>query len=202
MKKVDSFHYFDLRLKAPSDEALQKGLAKFEEDAFDAAEYFNTRFRGIKQIVVFEVGDQTLSLMLVFYSETPEKVTAKELTVFSRYLQNEMNWNRFSRESSKLFIPNRIVETTAHEAFTTFEEFGREYDEDQILRWPSLIPDWADPGYFLADDQDFDIELTDEQMLAVLTSIIQTQNLGLEESKAAKQKAINEIKTIITPWAV
>ncbi|WNC15630.1 hypothetical protein [Brevibacillus brevis] len=219
MNQSYSFFYFDLKLKSPSELALANGLDDFAEDTYDAAEFFNNRFQGIKRITVLEVEGVALRLMLVYERSTPDKVTAKELTVFSRYLYNERGWDKFTKEASKLFIPSKIVPMDVFDAQTTIMEFDIHPGDEKILKWPSLWPDWAetlvdsDDGKaemkkpIISWDEDDDIfsledELTDEQLLAVLNSILLTQNLGSNEAKEAKKSTIKQIKKLITPWAI
>ncbi|MCM3624347.1 hypothetical protein M4D70_19150 [Brevibacillus borstelensis] len=218
MNQSYSFFYFDLKLKSPSELALENGLDDFAEDTYDAAEFFNNRFQGIKKITVLEVEGVALRLMLVYERTTPDKVTAKELTVFSRYLYNERGWDKFTKEASKLFIPSKIVPMDVFDAQTTIMEFDIHPADERILKWPSLWPDWAETVVdsvetdelkrtLISCDEDDDIssledELTDEQLLAVLNSILLTQNLGSNEAKEAKKSTIKQIKTLITPWAI
>ncbi|ELK41166.1 MULTISPECIES: hypothetical protein [Brevibacillus] len=217
MNQSYSYFYFDLKLKSPSDSALENGLDDFAEDTYDAAEFFNNRFKGIKKITILEVEGVALRLMLVYERSTPDKVTAKELTIFSRFLYNERSWDRFTKEPSKLFIPTKIVPMEWHEAhFTITADFERDLEDEKIKRWPSLWPDWAgfdfDPDYeglntaTVSCDEDDDIsyedELTDDQLLAVLNSVLLTQNLGSSEAKEAKRSTIKQIKKLITPWAI
>jgi len=66
--------------------ALETGLDRYAEDTYMAAEFFNQLFQGIKKITILEVEGIAIRLMFVYERSTPEKVTAKELMVFSRYL--------------------------------------------------------------------------------------------------------------------
>jgi len=213
-----TYFYFDLKLKSPSEAALEKGLENFSEDTYDAAEFFNHRFQGIKKITVLEVEGIAVRLMLVYERSTPEKVTAKELTVFSRFLYNERGWDKFTKEPSKLFIPIKIVPMEWHDAqFTIDAEFENHPEDERNKRWPSLWPDWANFDFEPEDreankvevscDEDdgissYEDEITDEQLLAVLNSIVLTQNLGSKEAKEAKKSTIKQIKKLIVPWAI
>jgi len=210
-----TYFYFDLKLKSPSETALEAGLDRYAEDTYMAAEFFNQRFQGIKKITILEVEGIAVRLMLVYERSTPEKVTAKELTVFSRYLYNERGWDKFTKEPTKLFIPTKIVPMEWHEAhFAITADFERDPDDELIKRYPSLWPDWADFGFEPEDDEvmvsceeDDDIssyeeELSDEQLIAVLNSILATQDIGSNKAKEAKKSVIKQIKKLITPWAI
>lgn len=214
-----SFFYFDLKLKSPSDLALKDGLDNFAEDTYNASEFFNNRFQGIKKITVLEVEGVALRLMLVYERSTPDKVTAKELTVFSRFLYNERGWDKFTKEPSKLFIPSKIVPMDVFDAQSLIMEFDIHPQDERILQWPSLWPDWAESTIdsveessevkktLVSCDEDDDIsyledDLTDEQLLAVLNCILLTQNLGSQEAREAKKSTIKQIKKLITPWAI
>ncbi|MCF6093888.1 hypothetical protein L1765_07880 [Microaerobacter geothermalis] len=214
MSRSYTYFYFDLKLKSPSETALETGLDRYAEDTYMAAEFFNQRFQGIKKITILEVEGIAVRLMLVYERSTPEKVTAKELTVFSRYLYNERGWDKFTKEPTKLFIPTKIVPMEWHEAhFTITADFERDPDDELIQRYPSLWPDWADFGFEPEDDvvvsceEDDDLssyeeELSDEQLIAVLNSILATQNMGSHKAKEAKKSVIKQIKKLITPWAI
>lgn len=215
MSRSYTYFYFDLKLKSPSETALEAGLDRYAEDTYMAAEFFNQRFQGIKKITILEVEGIAVRLMLVYERSTPEKVTAKELTVFSRYLYNERGWDKFTKEPTKLFIPTKIVPMEWHEAhFAITADFERDPDDELIKRYPSLWPDWADFGFEPEDDEvmvsceeDDDIssyeeELSDEQLIAVLNSILATQDIGSNKAKEAKKSVIKQIKKLITPWAI
>lgn len=214
MSRSYTYFYFDLRLKSPSETALETGLDRYAEDTYMAAEFFNHRFQGIKKITILEVEGIAVRLMLVYERSTPEKVTAKELTVFSRYLYNERGWDKFTKEPTKLFIPTKIVPMEWHEAhFAITADFERNPDDELIQRYPSLWPDWADFGFEPEDDvvvsceEDDDLssyeeELSDEQLIAVLNSILATQDMGSHKAKEAKKSVIKQIKKLITPWAI
>jgi|GEM_PF-3024666 len=225
MNQTYTYFFFDLTLKAPSETALIDGLDNFAEDTYEAAEFFNSRFQGIKKITILGVKGIILSLMLVYEKNTPDKVTAKELTVFSRHLYHELKWDRFTKEANKLFIPARIIPMNWWEAYTTVSmDYGRDYGPDSedpehelYFRWPSLWPDWAQHDFttevdeasnvtvsFEEDDDLLSSEesLTDEQLIAVLNSILATQNLGSKEVTEAKKSTIHQIKKLITPWAI
>jgi len=209
-----TYFYFDLKLKSPSETALETGLDRYAEDTYMAAEFFNQRFQGIKKITILEVEGIAVRLMLVYERSTPEKVTAKELTVFSRYLYNERGWDKFTKEPTKLFIPTKIVPMQWHEAhFAITADFERDPDDELIKRYPSLWPDWADLGFEPEEEvtvnceEDDDIssyedELSDEQLIAVLNSILATQDMGSNKAKEAKKSVIKQIKKLITPWAI
>jgi hypothetical protein len=209
-----TYFYFDLKLKSPSETALEAGLDRYAEDTYMAAEFFNQRFQGIKKITILEVEGIAVRLMLVYERSTPEKVTAKELTVFSRYLYNERGWDKFTKEPTKLFIPTKIVPMEWHEAhFAITADFERDPDDELIKRYPSLWPDWADFGFEPEEEvtvsckEDDDIssyedELSDEQLIAVLNSILATQDMGSHKAKEAKKSVIKQIKKLITPWAI
>lgn len=218
MNRSYTYFYFDLKLKSPSEQALDQRLDSFVEDTYVAAEFFNNRFQGIKKITILEVEGIAVRLMLVYERSTPDKVTAKELSVFSRYLYNERGWDKFTKEPTKLFIPTKIVPMEWHEAhFAITADFERDPDDEFIKRYPSLWPDWADFGFEPDDEgaitstvsceEDDDIssyedELTDEQLIAVLNSILATQDFGAKEAKETKKATIKQIKKLITPWAI
>lgn len=134
MSRSYTYFYFDLKLKSPSETALEAGLDRYAEDTYMAAEFFNQRFQGIKKITILEVEGIAVRLMLVYERSTPEKVTAKELTVFSRYLYNERGWDKFTKEPTKMFIPTKIVPMEWHEAhFTITADFERDPNDELLL---------------------------------------------------------------------
>ncbi|WP_159887971.1 hypothetical protein [Paenibacillus puerhi] len=217
--------YFNLRLKSPSELAQEKGIESKIKDAYEAAKVFNAKFKGIKSVTVLDAQDKTrLDVIMHFKKQCPERVTAKELRSFSQYLINEKGWRVFSTEESKLFVPMRIVQMKWWEAQLAVEgECGHQYDDPESNEWgDAYFPDWAhsDYGIDIVDDEadagdesilegdlktistdDID-DMTDEQMLAVLKSILMTKNLGPEKASASKQRVIEEIKNLIYPWAI
>jgi hypothetical protein len=217
--------YFDLKLKSPSELAQQEGIAGRIEELYEAAMVFNTKFKGIKSVTVLEVMDKTrFDVIMHFKKQCPERVTAKELRSFSQYLINEKGWRVFSTEESKLFVPTRIIQMKWWEAQLAMEaESGHHYDDPETEKWgDAYFPNWAhfDYGVDLVQDEaeanEYDHilegepkavstdeieDLTDEQMLAVLKSMIATKQIGSERAMVAKQQVIEEIKQLIYPWA-
>jgi hypothetical protein len=225
MAKIFTY-YLNLKLKSPSEDAKDVGLKPFAEDAYEAMEHFNARFRGIKSISIMEAKGIGMDLILYYHKIKPEKVTAKELTVFSRYLYYEKNWGRFSNEKTKLFVPSTdIKEIPVHEAANgleaseTGDEEIRNEDNPLVKKYPSLIPEelicyvaeyeeQEDKEEIVEDENDvnfiesFASKLTDEQTKAILNYLIATKDLGDIETTHAKRTAIRQINNILAPWAV
>lgn len=44
--------------------------------------------------------------------------------------------------------------------------------------------------------------MSDDQLVAVLNSILLTQNLGSKEAKESKKLTIKKMKKLIVPWAI
>ncbi|PWV88465.1 hypothetical protein DFQ01_15014 [Paenibacillus cellulosilyticus] len=220
-----SIYYIKLKLKSPTDEALSEGLKPYADDVYEAMENFNVKFNGIKKITVLKVNGIGLDLFLFYYNIHPIKVTAKELTVFSRYLYYEKNWSRFSRESSKLFVPaGEIIDDfplaeAYHEIFVTQDDTDRKRDASSSLRkkYPSLYPEdileyyYSSENIYAQDDDSLEVknmdyesmpfELTEAQSLATLNFLLQTKDLGSIELANAKREAIQNINSILRPWA-
>ncbi|CAM3996260.1 hypothetical protein COLU111180_18560 [Cohnella lubricantis] len=195
-----SYHYMVLKLKNPSEEAKGTPLSAFKEQVLEATEEFNKTFKGIKSLIFLGVTEGTIDVLLVFFHPIASKVTAKELTVFSRYLYHDKGWGRFSKEEGKLFILAQPVKefdyTDADYALSEYE-----VDRDRYPFFPDYGPDLEDDEAVNEQDDseaEDSEELADEAMAPILQYILTTQNMGPLRVREEKQRAIRQIKKILS----
>ena len=196
-----------LKLKSPSELALRTNLYDHKEDVIEAVEFFNRRFKGIKQIILLEVGISLIDLILIFNVKPVSKVTAKELTVFSRYLYHDKGWSDFSKEPSKLLIPAKEI-TELYDEEVIFELQERNISFEDFGIEPYDFDDYEYEGIDAIDDinereeGDVSVALNDTQMLMLMNSIVATQQLGDSDAVRRKKEVIAKIKKLLYPWAI
>jgi hypothetical protein len=204
--------FFDLKLKFPSELALATNLADRIDEAYEAAAHFNQRYSGIKSITVLGTESNRLLLILYYRKSIPEKVTAKELKIFSQFLSQNKQWGEFSTEKTKLFVPVRIIEMNWDKAqFALFNEFEHSSEDKKAEQYGAAFwPVWGEGDYGIDLEDSIkkatvslieDEDLSDEQLLAVLQYLIMTKDLGSIKAKKSKQGVLEEIKQLIRPWA-
>ena len=199
MKETISYHYISLKLKSPNELARESSLADYRSDVQEAEAEFNKSFKGVKGLITLYVTEGSIQGLLVYAHTLTSKVTAKALTVFSRYLYRDKDWGRFSKEDGKLFVLAEPVKELMH------------YEADELLSAFGVDPgDYTFyPDYDTSEDEDehrdgttLDEEeledFADAQMVPVLEYVLATQHMGSLKSQGDKAKAIRQMKTILT----
>ncbi|GBG56080.1 hypothetical protein SPFL3102_00589 [Sporomusaceae bacterium FL31] len=211
INKISVKYFFKLKLKSPTSLALETDFQKLTCDISEAVEFFNQKFRGIKEIILSDVEFSIISLILNFEYEPKEQVTAKELTVFSRYLHNEKEWVRFSRERTKLFIPITIIKFTDEDLLKYVSTLGRnliEYERyfnrlgddafDKLYSSENIKYEFYNPK----ENEGLNSDMTEEQIIAIIKFLFATKDLGPAPGVFKKNQAIEDIKKILIPWVL
>lgn len=212
MTHFNSRYLFKLKFKSPSSEALETDFKALISDVKEAIDAFNVRFRGIKEIILPSIEYSVISLVLIINDEIREQITAKELTYFSRYLHNEKDWVRFTKERTKLFVPIKINEITDAELFRYINENGlNPLDYEEYFKNLELDEEYFDEELNRGGEEkeksdyyDFDIIglISDEQIMATLQSLLLNKDVGPEVNILKKHAAIEKIKKILIPWII
>lgn len=199
MKEINTYHYISLKLKNPNELARESSLADYRSDVQEAEAEFNKSFKGVKGLITLKVTEGSIQGLLVYTHTLTSKVTAKALTVFSRYLYRDKDWGRFSKEDGKLFVlAEPVKELTYYEAdgllsafevnpgdYTFFPDYDTSEDEDEHM-----------DGSTTLDGEELE-DFADAQMVPVLEYLIATQHMGSLKSQGDKARAIRQMKTIL-----
>ncbi|MFC5703054.1 hypothetical protein ACFPVX_17330 [Cohnella faecalis] len=212
MAQFNARYLFKLKFKSPSSEALNTDFNTLISDVNEAIDAFNARFRGIKEIVLPSIEYSVISLVLIVYDEIREQITAKELTYFSRYLHNERDWVRFTKERTKLFVPIKINEITDAELFRHIHENSlNPLDYEEYFKNLELEEEYFDEeldrgNKGMEKGESFESDLissvSDEQIIATLQSLLLNKDMGLAVNVFKKNAAVEKIKRILMPWII
>lgn len=102
----------------------------------EAEEMFNIRFKGRKELSIYNIEDQEIEIYLAT-SYVPTNVT-REVSVFSQILVKDFNFDQYSAKQGRLFnshatsLPDnqRWDEVTDEEVETAFREVKRQEEEE------------------------------------------------------------------------
>ena len=128
----------------------------------------------------------------------PDHITAREIRFFTMYLNNEKEWNRYSRNPSKLFESvnfERIDLEVAQQQAAGIDEATRMYDlqleEIEYLRnyEPKMMGERAGNG---------DMYVTDDDMIGVINYLVQTKDKGPRSDE--KSETLSKIKNLLEKW--
>lgn len=183
-----NYYSLSVKLKAPTPEEQNTSFTDLQSDIEEAVAEFNKYFYGKKGLILGETASDHLNLILVLFKDTKEKVTAKALTWFSRYLYHEKNWARFSREEGKLFILASPI------SISSASIWNDKVDRNDYY--------WLAHGYNIQSDEEEEEQalkeyIPDEQVIPILNYLLATQHSGTKEQLNRKLDAITRIKNIL-----
>jgi len=168
---VKERHNFTLCLKHPNPAKPLDFLQ--ESDKLRQAEArFNARFLNDKKITITDIQQDHIKVLL----ETEHLVTElwREISSFSSYLYRKQNFAIFSNQKNRLFTIIAATSTVVSD------------DEDNQDIDVTVTEELAD-----------DVIMSDEEVILALKSLVEIQNLGLEESKYVKKQTIAKIKKLL-----
>jgi hypothetical protein len=102
-----TYFYFVLRLANPTGDALQSGLSV--DDLLDAADSYNARFRGLKQLLILKTESVKVHIVLAlgelhgFAFKRNQSNFVAHISAFSNFLLNERKWSLLSNDYRRLF---------------------------------------------------------------------------------------------------
>lgn len=200
-------HIYDMTIKliTPSEKGSQLDFTTKQEDILEAACFFNEKFRSwSKRILIYMISKKSIHLLLFLESEKKqENISAREIRFFTAYLNHQKNWNEYSRSSSKLFesvntsLSNmeeagyRVDSIEPESAIYKMQKEEIDYFLKQVLKIDALKARKAQSG---EDDAD----LTDDEIIAVVTYLIRTKNKGTKREQ--KSETITQLKDLLRDW--
>ncbi|MCC7572828.1 MAG: hypothetical protein KO464_05510 [Candidatus Methanofastidiosum sp.] len=196
-----TYIYYELKMKTPTPEFKVMGFKPLAEDINFAVSAFNKKYLKRRQIIIVEVEDFQIRLLLVDEEFMKKTYSIRDIVFFSKYLFNDRNWQRFSRDNNTLFYAGRNEEFTAEDAYTTLIEenlFPYDYLDFEELDIPSEEDNNEEDLNILSEEP----ELTDEQALDAFRLLLSTRNLGHEKIRESKEEDIISIKATLTRWIV
>ena len=200
-------HIYDMTIKliTPSEKGSQLDFTTKQEDILEAACFFNEKFRSwSKRILIYMISKKSIHLLLFLESEKKQdNISAREIRFFTAYLNHQKNWKEYSRSSSKLFesvntsLSNmeeagyRVDSIEPESAIYKMQKEEIDYFLKQVLKIDALKARKAQSG---EDDAD----LTDDEIIAVVTYLIRTKNKGTKREQ--KSETITQLKDLLRDW--
>ena len=200
-------HIYDMTIKliTPSEKGSQLDFTTKQEDILEAACFFNEKFRSwSKRILVYMISKKSIHLLLFLESEKKQdNISAREIRFFTAYLNHQKNWKDYSRSSSKLFesvntslsnmeeARHRVDSIEPESAIYKMQKEEIDYILKQALKMDALKARKAQSG---EDDTD----LTDDEIIAVVTYLIRTKNKGIKREQ--KSETITQLKDLLREW--
>jgi hypothetical protein len=190
-----------LKIKVPSDEAKNLNFVEKSSDIFEATDAFNDKFRDWnKRIIIVQLAKRTIQLLLIKENDNDNvKLTAREIRVFTSHLSHNNNWNKYSKESSKMFectlfkhlniteSKQLLAKVISNKEYYKIQKQDVDFVKDSINTSTSEVDIPADYT-----------EMEDHEALAIINYLIHTKNSGLKSKE--KQNVISEIKKILSTW--
>ncbi len=133
MSRSSSYFYIVLKLANPTAEALEGGLNL--DDLLDAADTYNTRFKGLKQLLIMKSESVRVHAILTLSELSGVSLKRSNLdfsshvSVFSNYLLNQKKWSVYSRDYRRLLhIFREPLVCSREDVVGALETFG--YSEE------------------------------------------------------------------------
>ena len=166
-----AFFKMELALRFPNEIADKSDLRNYYGDVDYAITQFNEYYSD-REIIFFDISKNKIIVLL----ETPkEKITAREITYFSKRLHHDRNWKRFSKQDTKLLKAD--VQKITENEFEKYLNIIKEEDVGEKLEEIEIM--------------------TDEQAIEALKGLIVIKSIGGEEIKKERERNLNEIKKIL-----
>ena len=106
MSRSSSYYYVIMKLSNPTADALETGLNL--DDLLEAAEAYNSRFKGLKQLLILKTEGVRIHAFLTMTELTGVTIKRSQqdfsthLSVFSNFLLNQKKWSVYSQDYRRL----------------------------------------------------------------------------------------------------
>ncbi|QGQ97941.1 hypothetical protein EHS13_25150 [Paenibacillus psychroresistens] len=180
-----NFHIFYLVLKlgTPNTEGKMLDFKDpiLKENIIDSVMKFNYEFN-YKKIKIESICSKEIKLYLkieIHELQIGNKTfSARDISFFSKRLQDDHEWRRFTREKNKLLVASIFNEVTETK-LSYFETMDTIPTEE-------------------LNDEDITIStMSDLEAVTALQALISISNIGSEESKKIKKNALEKIKKLL-----
>jgi hypothetical protein len=193
------FIHYELGLKTPTKEFKEKGFSQFISDIEEAIKHYKKAYVGARSILLLDVNEISIHLLLASEVSETISLSARDLTTFSKYLYNNKDWKRLSRERSTLFYQKQIRRYLGYELSLLFEKFDKEVNDyiDPQDQYQEAEAEINTGSEFDEKDSLYSEDLSDDQCVQILRYVLSTKDLGSPEHKRQKLSAVSQIKSIL-----
>lgn len=197
---IKNIYDVTLKLITPSKEGDRTDFTNKESDILDAVYYFNEKFRmWNKRIIIYMISKKSIHLLLIMEKEKEtDHVTAREIRFFTMYLNNEKEWNQYSRNSSKLFesVNFELINLErAQQQIGLLDKNSQLYDLQ--LEEVEYLNNFK-PIISTEPIENGDMDITDDEMTAVIRYLVETKTKGQRSEE--KAETINKVKKLLEKW--
>ena len=169
MAKFRYSYSVTLDLAFPNTDAPEDfGVGITNRQIRESEKMFNVRFRGRKELSIYNVEDHCIS-MLLLSSYEPENVT-REVSAFSQILVKEYNFDKYSAKQGRLFNANAQSLPENTDAFEGYSEEEQAKAEIAIIE--QIETDQAYKDEVFAANEDY----------------IATESIRMMRTRAPKRK--------------
>lgn len=191
-----------LKLITPSEKGNQLDFSAKQEDILEAACFFNEKFRSwSKRILIYMISKKSIHLLLFLESEKKqENISARDIRFFTAYLNNQKNWNEYSRNSTKLFESVNTslcnMETALHQTDGIAHDsymYNMQKEEIDFVLKEGLKMDARQ-----VQREEDNAAMTDDDIITIVTYLVKTKNKGIEREQ--KSKTILQLKALLRDW--
>jgi hypothetical protein len=129
MSRSSSYFYIVLKLANPTAEVMDSGLNL--DDLLDAADFYNSRFKGLKQLLIMKTESVRVHAILTLSELSGISLKRSNLdfsshvSVFSNFLLNQKKWTMYSRDYRRLMhIYREPMVCSREDVVGALETFG------------------------------------------------------------------------------
>ncbi|MBV4425278.1 hypothetical protein [Clostridium tyrobutyricum] len=167
-----------LSFKVPNEQGILLDFRTKKQDIAYGVLAFNRQFKNKKTIKLLNINKNSLVLLLKI--NKPGKITAREITYFSKRLHHDRNWQKYSRDNTKLFTASVFNEVT--------QQFINDFD-----KMPEVNTDINQEDLSNVTD----VKLSDEDAINALKALINLQNIGSKEIIEKRKNLLLKIKNLL-----
>ena len=201
---IKNIYDITLKLITPSDLGSHLDFISKQDEILEAVYHFNEKFRTwSKRIVVYLISRKSIHLLLFMESEKhQEHITAREVRFFTTFLNNQKNWNVYSRHSSKLFEGVNFAECSFEAARSQIDRmdkdselYNSQLEEIEYLDTENLRRSVVSGSEATLEDA---LDISDEDIVPIVSYLLKTKNKG--NNRIDKAETISQLKEILKKW--
>jgi hypothetical protein len=201
---IKDIYDMTLKLITPSEKGKELDFSTKQDDILEAVCFFNDKFRTwSKRIIVYLISKKSIHLLLFMEKEKgQDQITARDIRFFTTYLNNQKQWNEYSRNTSKLFESVGLSRCSLDTAKRQIERLDR---ESLVYRAQIEEIEFFKKECHRSDDREYKDsqtegaeDITDDDIITIVNYLVNTKKKG--EYFNEKNETLSQIKVLLKKW--
>jgi hypothetical protein len=201
---IKDIYDMTLKLITPSEKGKQLDFTTKQDDILEAVCFFNEKFRTwSKRIIVYLISKKSIHLLLFMEKEKgQDQITARDIRFITTYLNNQKQWNEYSRNTSKLFESVGLSPCSLNTAKAQIERldresalYGAQIEEIEFFKKECHR---SDDREYKDSQKEGAEDITDDDIITIVNYLVNTKKKG--EYFNEKNETLSQIKVLLKKW--